>query len=87
MQQLAAGHLGQRIELFCPFHPGCPRAKVFWTKDGVRLVESGLSTISINSSGGLVIEVEFLKIYDFIIQSIKILRTIKRMTTVTIHVL
>ena len=61
MQQLAAGHLGHRIELFCPFHRGCPRADVSWTKDGVRLVErgreSGLSTIRMSRSGELVIEV------------------------------
>ena len=60
MQQLAAGHLGHRIELFCPFHRGCPRAEVAWTKDGVRLVErgreSGLSTIRMARSGGLGIE-------------------------------
>ena len=61
MQQLAAGHLGHRIELFCPFHRGCPKADVSWTKDGLRLVErgreSGLSTIRMSRSGELVIEV------------------------------
>ena len=60
MQQLAAGHLGHRIELFCPFHRGCPRAEVTWTRNGVKVVErgreSGLSTIRIDRSGGLVIE-------------------------------
>ena len=61
MQQLAAGHLGHRIELFCPFHRWCPRAEVTWTKDGVRLLESGrergLSPLRMDRSGGLVIEV------------------------------
>ena len=61
MQQLAAGHLGHRIELFCPFHRGCPRAEVTWNKDGLRLMErgrdNGLSTIRMDRSGGLVIEV------------------------------
>ena len=48
MQQLAAGHLGHRVELFCPHRKGCPRAKVTWTKDGKELEKrgrkSGLST-------------------------------------------
>ena len=63
MQKIFAGHLGHRIELLCPFHGGCPRAEVTWAKDGVRLVErgreSGLSTIRMDRSGGMVIEVRF----------------------------
>ena len=61
MQNLAAGNLGHRIELFCPFHRGCPKAEVTWSKDGIRLEkrdrESGLSTIRMTKNGGLVIEV------------------------------
>ena len=61
MQQLAAGHLGHRIELFCPFHRGCPRAQVTWIKDGLSLLErgreSGLSTVKMTRNGDLVIEV------------------------------
>ena len=60
MQQLSAGHLGHRVELFCPHRKGCPRAKVEWQKDGQILLargrKSGLSTIRIKQNGGLIIE-------------------------------
>jgi len=60
MQLLAAGHLGHRMELFCPHRKGCPRAKLTWTKDGQALVKrgrkSGLSTIRIKQNGELIIE-------------------------------
>ena len=97
MQQLAVKHLGHRIELFCPLHRGCPRAEVTWTKDGVRLVErgrkSGLSTIRMDRSGGIVIEVGFPPTFmiewggvNFNTKCITNFRTIKRKTMVTIHV-
>jgi len=60
MQQLSAGHLGHRVELFCPHRKGCPRAKVEWLKDGQSLLargrKSGLSTIRIKQNGALIIE-------------------------------
>ena len=62
-QTLAAGHMGHRIELFCSYHPGCPRANISWTKDGLPLEERGrdsglYSTVRIHRNGKLVIEVE-----------------------------
>jgi len=60
MQQLAAGHLGHRVELFCPHRKGCPRATIMWTKDGKVLKKrgrmSGLSTIRLRQNGVLIIE-------------------------------
>ena len=61
-QTLAAGHMGHRIELFCSYHPGCPRANISWTKDGLPLHERGrdsglYSTVRIHRNGKLVIEV------------------------------
>ena len=60
MQQLVTGYLGHRIELSCPLHYGCPQAEVTWSRDGVEILErnreSGLSTIRMDRSGGLVIE-------------------------------
>ena len=54
--------LGPRIELFCSYHPGCPRAEISWTKDGLPLQERGrdsglYSTVRIYRNGKLVIEV------------------------------
>ena len=60
MQQLAAGHRGHRVELFCPHRKGCPRATIMWTKDGEVLKKrgrmSGLSTIRLRQNGVLIIE-------------------------------
>ena len=60
MQELATRHLGQRIELFCPVHHGCPQPEVTWSREGVEVVERsrerGVSTIRMARSGGLVIE-------------------------------
>jgi len=60
MQRLAAGHLGHRVELFCPHRKGCPKANITWTKDGEVLQsrgrKSGLSTIRIKQNGELIIE-------------------------------
>eukprot|EP00092_Neocalanus_flemingeri_P041331 GFUD01045005.1.p1 GENE.GFUD01045005.1~~GFUD01045005.1.p1 ORF type:complete len:884 (-),score=253.97 GFUD01045005.1:246-2897(-) len=60
MQQLSAGHLGHRVELFCPHRKGCPRARVEWQKDGQVLTargrKSGLSTLRIKHNGELIIE-------------------------------
>jgi len=60
MQKLAAGHLGHRMELFCPHRKGCPRANMRWTKDGEIVTrrgrKSGLSIIRIKQNGELIIE-------------------------------
>jgi len=60
MQNLVSGHLGHRMELFCPHRKGCPRASVSWTKDGEMVSrrgrKSGLSTIRMKQNGDLIIE-------------------------------
>ena len=55
MQTVVAGWLGHRHELQCPHRKGCPKAKVHWFKDGVKVVpskrKSGPSVIRISRKG------------------------------------
>jgi len=55
MQTLVAGWLGHRHELLCPHRKGCPKARVHWFKDGVKVVsskrKSGPSVIRISRKG------------------------------------
>ena len=76
MMTLAAGHMGHRIELFCSFHPGCPRAEVSWSKDGLPLKERGrdsglYSTVRIHRNGKLVIEVRCSKLRSSVKLNVK----------------
>lgn len=62
LQQLAASHLGHRVELECPARRGCPPASLTWyrglagngTKVEQRDRSSGLSVISIKVRGSCI---------------------------------